>query len=525
MALTCKIHTDKYHWTCRNGIRVTGQVWMDDLYMAGELLADHFENNAGSFSDFRNLTSKLNGQFSVLIKKENEVWLKCSLTWSYPLFYCISAGQITVSDEAGVCLESLPERIFNEEVEPYFLNFGVTPVSETLIRNLNQTRPGETVKIDILTGTAANYVNPLNHEEGAHKSKEETAGEIRHLFNKYAGFLQNKKVLLPLTRGYDSRLLACLLKESGISQVVCATWGRVGGSERETAEKVAKKLGFRYIFIPYNPQTSEGFVDDKSFQSYISFSGHYSSMPYLQDFFAVEKLKLTGEIDEETVVLPGHPGDFIRGSHLYRSLPKQQPEDIISNIISLFGTSFPLSKYQLKQIHERIRTDFFQDSSTITNREKFQNWDFEERQCKLTGNSSQVYNYFNINYLMPLFDSNILSYFLSLPFNQRLGSVLYNQTLEELFFKPNGCDFDLKLPGKGAQEYCIGKEILIRHVPVLFKTWYYILNDDAYYREFTRELMKSDPENKYKNPVKPHFFNCFLVQWYVNRVKEGLLLP
>jgi len=86
-------------------------------------------------------------------------------------------------------------------------------------------------------------------------------------------------------------------------------------------------------------------------------------------------------IDDETVMLPGHPGDFLRGSHLYRGLPEQNSEKIIGSILSNFGTSFPLNKDERATVGETIAAAFFSDERPFSPVEEYERWDFEERQC------------------------------------------------------------------------------------------------------------------------------------------------
>jgi asparagine synthase (glutamine-hydrolysing) len=245
-------------------------------------------------------------------------------------------------------------------------------------------------------------------------------------------------------------------------------------------------------------------------------------MPYLQDYFAVRYLQETGVIDDETVVLPGHPGDFLRGSHLYKALPDQKPGKVIDCIMTNFGNSIPLTKAERATIRETILSGFLSNGLLSDPQDEYERWDYEERQCKFIGNSSQVYHFSGIQSLMPLFDKELLSYFLALPFEQRLGASLYNKTLENLIFKPNGCDFDLKPADEEMKQGNRWKYFLLRMLPTWIKEWYYPVNDDAFYREITAELIQSDPSKSYRKPLKSHYYNSYLTQWYRYRVEEFL---
>jgi asparagine synthase (glutamine-hydrolysing) len=522
MVVDCQIVPVKYKWSQKDRIQVTGHAWINDIFTVNRELAEMVSAKSQSSRDFTNFISELDGQYSFIVEKENEVWLACCHTWSFPLFYAQRTSGLFISDDPGEILPLLRVAKIKEDNKAYFLNFGVTPASETLVMGINQVRPGQIVRFSLMTGIMEAFVSRLKKGKSPAQSEHDTSSTIHRIFDKYSNHLKTQKVLVPLTSGYDSRLIACLLKATGQKNVICATWGRQENSEWKTAERVAKTLGFPYMFIPTDNQSVSKYLHDEEFAKYIAWAGHFSSMPYLQDYFAVRFLKETSVIDEETIVLPGHPGDFLRGSHLYRDILKQNKGRVADNIINIFGTSFPLNRKERRSILEIIIKDFFSGEVHPSVNEQYESWDFEERQCKFIGNSSQVYNFFGINCLMPLFDKELLTYFLSLPLEQRLGASLYNKTLENRIFKTHGCDFDLKPAENEMNQGSKWKNFLLQWLPRWAKEWYYPVNDDAFYREITRELMQSDPANHYRKPVKSHYYNCYLTQWYRYRVEKQL---
>jgi asparagine synthase (glutamine-hydrolysing) len=522
MDITRKIRLVRYKWQQAGCTLATGSIRDEDTFVSSGQLAARVDFQSIDFDVFKARVGNLNGQFSLVVEKENEVWVTCSPTWSYPLFYHLSSFELCISDDPGVILSNLPEKKISIENRFFFLNFGVTPHAETLVSGIQQVRPGEVIRFSQLTNGKEHILNSFHREKVFAKSEKETYELLFKVFETYAGFLKDKKVLVPLTGGYDSRLIACLLKEMRHPHVTCATWGRSGNSEGITAERVARTLEFPYLFVPVDNKLLSGFWNDEQFKRYIDWSGHFSSMPYLQDYFAIKFLKETGVIDEGTVVLPGHPGDFLRGSHLVRGLPGQNSGEVIGNIIHNFGTSLPLNKAERNSIRETITASFFSNEKPFHPVEEYERWDYEERQCKFIGNSSQVYTFFGINHMMPLFDKELLDYFLALPFEQRLGADLYNKTLEKLIFRPNGCDFDLKPAGNEMKQGNRWKYFVLKWIPHFIREWYYPMKDDAFYREITRELMDSDPSTRYRKPIKSHYYNSYLTQWYWNRVSAQL---
>ncbi len=507
----------RYNWARDKNISSTGFAFTDGKYVTGDDFLRLITGNTSDIHKFASFCKNLNGQFSMVVNTGNEIWLHTGHSWGYPLFYRSESSELKVSDQPE-CL--LPDESTSWQTLPgaasYFYLFGVTPASFTLERSIKVVRPGETVGINITSGEIISIRQDLPRETINGLTPGELAVLLRENFARYAELLKNRQVLLPLTRGYDSRLLACLLKESGHKDVLCATWGREGNPESETARKIAETLGFRYIFVPYTAKVIENFPDNMEFQRYAAFAGHLTSMPFLQDYFAIKYLKEQKVIGEETIVMPGHPGDFLRGSHLYPSLNSDSPSQVADTIIEAFGNSLPVSASQKKQIADMVLKQVFREDAG--NRRNFDLWDFEERQCKFIGNSSQVYHFFNIPFVVPLFDKELLNAMLSLPFHQRLYASLYNQTLESEIFLSHGVSFDLKLKERGWINPSPLKKLLIRYAPAAVRRWHYPLADHVFYREITAELRKSLPAG-YRHPLKPHFYNGYLVQWYLNWVK------
>lgn len=543
-------------------------------------------NHAASFVEFRQWVETLDGQFSLIALRKGEIWLACCISRSYPLFYLTTKQRIRAGDSPLRLLAQGGSLHPDEEATRYFLHFGVTPAGRTLAANLRQVRPGEIVRISnegtshFFVPGAPQLLNPLPfsrvcsppdgksplfprdsppvstagvNEMPRSQLTAEAATRIRRAFTSYLPLLKDKKILLPLTSGYDSRLLACLLRETGHTNVICATWGRPGNSEAPSAARIAQQLGFPHLTVDYDQTMIGRYTSDTIFHEYIDFAGHLSSMPFMQDYPAIRHLLDTGAIDRKTIVMPGHPGDFLRGSHLYTALPGDSPKGLFRAIITRFGTSYPSRERELNIIVETFRREFFRNSGDYTSPPSpsptspvtslanqpafppsgafpegltptglFRSWDLEERQCKLIANSTLLFDYFGLRPVMPLFNRELTAWFLSLPLEALLGGNLYYDTLTTHFFRPQGCDGELRTETAPQHPFSPARELIIRALPRFVKTLWYPMNDDAFYREITTLLMRQFPEGPWHHPRKSHFYNCTLTQWYLHRASRQL---
>ena len=519
MAVKGKIILKKYKWTSFKSVHVAGFIWVNDQYLSGKSFAEFIKGKSSSFDDFKLIAKVINGQFSVIVENEEEIWAVSGHTWSYPVFYCRSNDEVIISDDPEGLLKQIPNPKPDNFSRNYFLLFGVTPGAKTLVEQISQIQPGEILVLKSSEKKSISIFNEYGKTSFQKVSENELYQLILSVFEKYYNYLKDKHILLPLTSGYDSRLLACLLKKFGHEKVLCAMWGRKNNSEKEAAEKVAKQLGFKFGFIDYSKEVASGFTSQPDFYDYIHFAGHLSSMPYLQDYFAVKALKIKQLIGEETIVLPGHPGDFLRGSHLDTGMETAIDSYLVSKIIDKFSSSVPLNLKLLNEVENFIVKHFLYDPD-LKPWQKFEKWDFQDRQCKFISNSNQVYLFSGQQVMMPLFDKQFLEFFSRVPLKQKLGANYYFSTLENKFFLPYGVNFNLRSKVQHDQDHAYLKKLILKISPRFVKNIYYPLNDNIYYREITNELRISNRSFKYKYPRKPHFYNSYIIQWYLQLIEE-----
>jgi len=98
----------------------------------------------------------------------------------------------------------------------------------------------------------------------------------------------------------------------------------------------------------------------------------------------------------------------------------------------------------------------------------------------------------------------------------------YNSTLEQKFFAPLLVSFDLKQVPAKTGSFKNLKKLIVKLSPRLIKKMYYPTYDPIFYREITSELMRNHRKKEFRHPLKPHFYNAYLIQWYYNYVESKL---
>ncbi len=520
MDIKFHINLSKYKWEHKQSVWVVGICWDGKTCFQKDSFINFIHQHSDTFEIFASTVKKLKGQFSIVVLKEEEIWLASCYSWSFPVFYFTNDQTTFIAD----CPEHLLDKSMSPEIDQaskdYFLLFGVTPSNKTLIKDLFQLKPGEILRIKGKEAHSTSFFNQTPFQSKGEKTEVQLGQAIRSTFDRYYSYITNKQVLVPLTGGYDSRLLISLLKEYGHNNVICATWGRKNNREAEVAKKAANQLGYKHVFVEYNKNRIADFTNDPVFHSYSQFAGHFSSMPYLQDYFGIKYLLNEKIIDNSCVVMPGHSGDCFAGSHLNTNMESTNNANFAKRIISKYGTSLKIKPEDLKAIHKNLTNNYFSGKKEPWN--SFEDWNYHERQCKFISNSNLVYSYFGLEVLMPLFDTELIDFFKNVPFQQRLDANLYNRTLVKHFFQPLNLDFNLKTKASSNSGFNELKDLIVKATPHFLKKMYYPTNDAIFYKEICKMLIKTAKGHSFKHPQVPHKYNAYIVQWYLMTMQKPL---
>jgi asparagine synthase (glutamine-hydrolysing) len=229
----------------------------------------------------------------------------------------------------------------------------------------------------------------------------------------------------------------------GVEDVICYSYGKNGNSEAEISKKVAKTLGYPWYFVEYTSKRWNTCYHSEEMRAYERYAGNLTSVPHGQDYLAVTVLKTEGKIPENAVFVPGHTGDMISGGHIPRNIGEIpcDVDHLITQILMRHYVTGRLDNPDTQQLEgifrERIRRsmgnrEVFDSESLADGIEYF---DFNERQAKKIVNSVRIYEFFGYEWRIPLWDSELMDFFLRTPLPWRLHQRLYKKYGFEKEFK------------------------------------------------------------------------------------------
>ncbi|MDR0546717.1 MAG: hypothetical protein LBG77_03915, partial [Dysgonamonadaceae bacterium] len=245
--ITLKLtRNEVYSWRHKNDIYVKGYLFTPDGILHKDAdLCNYFENTTTEYAFQQKLLSA-NGTFSVIIKQPDQsLWMAVDRYRYFPLFYRKKGVDLIVSDEIADLYEPDESKTIDESALLSFRGLGYVAGNKTLLKDAFQIQSGEYIVYDDNRITPTFYhqhfseIVDISFDEAKIQLKE----ILQNVGQRMSKLLNGRPALLPLSGGYDSRLIACLLNKEGVKNVLCFTYGKKAENpEWKRSQTVAEKL-------------------------------------------------------------------------------------------------------------------------------------------------------------------------------------------------------------------------------------------------------------------------------------------
>lgn len=459
-----------YKWFRNKNVFVKGYAFYKGILYEEKTLAELFFEASGE-GNFESLLRELNGIFAVIKDDGDSVMAAVDITRTFPLFYS-TQNNFHISDDAFYLREKLGLDIDkNTAVE--FLRCGYVPGKNTLLKGLFQLQAGEFLKADengVKTKMYHNYLakkTEINYNQYDY-FKTKVHSILDAAITRLEKFANDDFIVVPLSGGYDSRSIVALLKMHNFRNVLCYTYGRPESPEVSISKKVASKLKYEWHFVNYsNELIKDNFLETNWFYELYKYAFNYVSTIHLQDLFAFKTLHDSGLIPDNSIVVPGHTGDFLSGGHL-RKLPVPNRHNLMSIIMCKHFTlnedkdgNLAIEK-NLKRYVESC-PDFLPYSID-------DNWNLKERQSKYIINSNRTYEFFGYRHAIPLWDLELVEFFRKLPPEYKIEKPVYEASLIDCVFRPLDVNFIKKKTIKSSKFFKNLRYLVERTAPYPAKT-------------------------------------------------------
>lgn len=457
----------------------------------------------------------INGNFSIIIKLKAKLIIISDYIRSHPIFYLQNNNTVFISDKSEKLLQYNNKNSLDKKSSLEFNNTGYVTGENTLIHNIKQTLSGQILYIKndskslICIDDSRYFIYYASkRSEGSKESLLKKLDSIlMKTFTKIIEDVNEKTLVIPLSGGYDSRLIVAMFKRLGHKNIICYSYGVPNNLESKISKKVANQLGFKWIFIPYTASMWSKLWYSKFFKDFIKYGGNYSTIAHTQDYLAVEELTSKELIPLDSIFIPGHTGDFIAGKHFKKIWDDKPIHSYNSLKNSILKAHYNLNnewvrdlklKRVLEQKVESVLNNFIINEDYNYN-QIFELWEWQERQSKFIACSVNVYEYFNYEWRMPLWENrDILEFFMRLPIQFKTDTILYDYFLEEILFEKY--DLNYKKADKVLNKKSHFREVLRRMIPHTLVYYYRHSSMFSYNDDLDRVLIneKHLKENKIK---------------------------
>ncbi|UOY10268.1 asparagine synthase-related protein [Methanonatronarchaeum sp. AMET6-2] len=311
---------DKDFWTRYNDTYVCGKAFYKDKLFMGKDFAKLFDE-LDSFKDFKRLLSNLNGFYGLIKRTEDHVIFATDHIGSIPIFYSTEKNKdLILSDSFNQVLNHIDSEKWGPISITEFLLAGYSSGPNTIHKNIKRLQAGEIINIDLNTkeikrGRHFIYRNnpkPIKSKEKLLKQLKKIMGDSFERTKKVAG---DKPIILGLSGGLDSRLIATMLKKTGYENVHTYVHNLQDKEDIPISKKVAQDLGFNWKKYNHTHKEIKKTIQLKKYQKLtkeIGFGGGSVITP--QGLLNNQKNQKNNEIPNQGLKLVGHtsaaPGGF-----------------------------------------------------------------------------------------------------------------------------------------------------------------------------------------------------------------------
>ena len=394
--------------------------------------------------------NSVSGHFAFVIQDKDFLLCAVDPSGSCNLIWRQDQSRVWISDNINNLVKHLKfnERKVCPEAALSMAMSGYTVGTKTIYKSIYLLEPGQYLLAESKMLKVSNYYDwvPAESVDSQDQLSEEVINLHDLIIRRLIARANGDQIVVPLSAGLDSRLIASGLAHFKYDNVLCVSYGRRQNRETETAVQIAACLGFRHIEIPYTNKLVRKSWQSDDYKAYLNYCDVGASVHFFGEYMMIKHLVKNGEIDKKTIFANGQSGDFITGNHIPQSFShrryEQEPDDIRFERIltSLCSKHYSLWKCletdaNLARIKNLLQEQII-ELGGMPNLQKndfgiYEAVEFVNRQSKYVLNGVKTYEYFGNRWAIPLWDREVMDFWRSVPLSQKMNQNLYRETLIE----------------------------------------------------------------------------------------------
>lgn len=381
--------------------------------------------------------NNIQGNFSLIVKSDSLSLIAVDKIRTYPLYYIVIDDQVVFSSNSKKLIKKYNLKVSMESAL-CIASAGYTIGNDTLFKGLNALCAGE---FALFTDTLElkTYYMYSPWKEKVQKKKEllsELKTIVLELVSKIYHNNIDKTIVIPLSAGFDSRLIVSAFKEIGATNIMCFSYGIKGNSEALTAKKVAEKLGYKWEFIPLDINRQREFQRTKLYSDYLDMVDSGLSVPFYQDIAAIYFMKQNPTFPSNAIFINGNTADYISGGHIPINSnneisvnSKNLVEKILSKHFSLWPDLLDHKNLEVLQalVSNEISRIVEKDATPKEAAHIFDGFEYLNRQTKYVVSGQWNYDFFEYSWELPFWDEKFMNFWQTVPYKFKVNQMLYKE--------------------------------------------------------------------------------------------------
>ncbi len=447
----------KFHfrddWVKDGSAFTRGSAFLEGQLLQGRALSRYLDC-ASTAAEMKRLLTPLRGFFAVVRIDGPDLIASADPFRSIPFFYAVKDDTFHISDDPYWLADRIGDRETNRIAKLEFILAGYAAGEDTFCPRVKQIQAGELLQatrrpeggFEVRRERDYSYLHGDYFEETDEVLLRNYDDMLIRVFGRLVEYAGDRTIVVPLSGGYDSRLIVLMLKRLGYEKILTYSYGKAGNRESQVSRGVAQNLGLQWEFVPYNHERWHEWFNSPERSKYALFADNLSTIPHLQDWPAVWELKKAGKLPADSVFVAGHSADLPSGgfSPKFPELYKDCRLDTDRLLDRIIYYQFPLWDYSAPRralegvFEERIGKTLGGVEKYRENAGAFEAWIAYEKCAKYVINSVRAYEFWGYDWWLPFWDREFIDFWCRCPLRVRLGRSLYLKHLGGLYAELSG---------------------------------------------------------------------------------------
>lgn len=357
---------------------------------------------------------------------------------STPVFYAAGNHPVAGGDAHAV-RDAAGLGGFSDDAALTAATAGYIAGTDTLVDGLKQVRPGEAV---LWTSDSAPEQRRTfaYTPSGVSGDGDALTAVIDNAIDRVIAAAGDAPVWVPLSGGLDSRLILAKLVARGCPNLHSFSYGPRGNDDAMVAREIAARLDVPWQFVATPPADVRKFFESETRRAYWRDAGGLCATPNNQDLLPLIRLRESGALSDDAMIVNGQTGDFISGGHV--------PDALFDNAITVDGLldriidrhhalwCTLLTGANRERLKEHIREtlaltadggDMLEPPDAIALWERYE---YEGRQAEYIVNGERIYDFLGLRWALPLWDGEVVRFWRDAAPAHKRGQKLYRETWE-----------------------------------------------------------------------------------------------